>query len=67
MGECSDHIPPVGIARFSIPKSTNTKYQEDRTELGEFSVSLTVNDLEVSKTFYEKLGFRVFAGDAAQN
>ena len=36
-------------------------------ELGAFSVSLAVKDLEVSKTFYEKLGFQVFGGDAAQN
>ena len=36
-------------------------------ELGAFSVSLSVKDLEVSKTFYEKLGFHVFGGDAAQN
>ena len=36
-------------------------------ELGAFSISLAVKDLEVSKTFYEKLGFQVFAGDAAQN
>ena len=36
-------------------------------ELGAFSMSLTVKDLEVSKTFYEKLGFHVFAGEAAQN
>jgi predicted lactoylglutathione lyase len=36
-------------------------------ELGAFSISLAVKDLEVSKAFYEKLGFQVFAGDAAQN
>ena len=36
-------------------------------ELGAFSVSLNVKDLEASKTFYEKLGFHVFAGDATQN
>ena len=36
-------------------------------KLGAFSVSLTVKDLEASKSFYEKLGFQVFAGDAAQN
>jgi catechol 2,3-dioxygenase-like lactoylglutathione lyase family enzyme len=36
-------------------------------ELGAFSVSLNVKDLEVSKSFYEKLGFQVFGGDAAQN
>jgi lactoylglutathione lyase len=36
-------------------------------ELGAFSVSLPVNDLEVSKLFYEKLGFTVFGGDPSQN
>jgi len=36
-------------------------------ELGAFSVSLTVKDLEVSKSFYEKLGFKVFGGDMTQN
>ena len=36
-------------------------------ELGAFSVSLAVKNLEISKTFYEKLGFQVFAGNAAQN
>lgn len=36
-------------------------------ELGAFSVSLSVKDLEASRRFYEKLGFAVFAGDASQN
>lgn len=36
-------------------------------ELGNFSVSLTVADLQASKTFYEKLGFEQIGGDAAQN
>ena len=36
-------------------------------ELGAFSVSLAVKDLEVSKLFYEKLGFTVFGGDPSQN
>ncbi len=36
-------------------------------DLGAFSVSLAVKDLEASKTFYEKFGFKVFAGDASQN
>ena len=36
-------------------------------ELGAFSVSLAVKDLEASKAFYEKLGFQVFGGDAEQN
>ena len=36
-------------------------------DLGSFSISLAVKDLEVSKAFYEKLGFTVFMGDIAQN
>ena len=35
-------------------------------ELGNFSVSLAVKDIEASKVFYEKLGFTVFMGDQAQ-
>ena len=33
-------------------------------ELGAFSVSLAVKDLTASKQFYERLGFKAFAGDA---
>jgi len=36
-------------------------------ELGAFSVSLAVKDIEASRAFYQKFGFEVFAGDAAQN
>ena len=36
-------------------------------ELGAFSVSLAVKNIEASKAFYEKLGFTVFAGDQSQN
>ena len=36
-------------------------------ELGAFSVSLAVKDIQASKSFYEKLGFTVFGGNAAQN
>lgn len=35
--------------------------------LGTFSISLTVKDLEASRAFYEKFGFSVFAGNAAQH
>lgn len=35
-------------------------------DLGAFSVSLNVKDVEASKVFYEKLGFSVFGGDASQ-
>jgi len=36
-------------------------------ELGAFSVSLAVEDLEASRAFYGKLGFREIGGDASQN
>jgi len=36
-------------------------------DLGAFSVSLSVNDIQISKSFYEKLGFHVFGGDETQN
>ena len=36
-------------------------------ELGNFSVSLAVKDIEASKVFYEKLGFTVFTGNQSQN
>jgi catechol 2,3-dioxygenase-like lactoylglutathione lyase family enzyme len=36
-------------------------------ELGAFSISLAVKDLEASRRFYEKLGFTSFAGDPSQN
>ncbi len=35
--------------------------------LGAFSVSLAVKDLQASKDFYEKLGFEVFGGEAEHN
>ncbi|WP_419392656.1 VOC family protein [Cytobacillus praedii] len=36
-------------------------------ELGAFSVSLTVKDIQVSKAFYENLGFQEFGGNMDQN
>ena len=36
-------------------------------DLGAFSVSLAVKDIEASKRFYQKLGFSVFHGNQAQN
>ena len=36
-------------------------------ELGNFSISLAVKDLEASRVFYEKFGFTTFAGDASKN
>jgi catechol 2,3-dioxygenase-like lactoylglutathione lyase family enzyme len=36
-------------------------------ELGAFSISLAVKDIDASRVFYEKLGFETFGGDASQN
>ena len=36
-------------------------------QLGAFSVSLAVKDLQASKAFYSNLGFEVFHGDESQN
>jgi len=35
--------------------------------LGAFSISLAVKDLQASKAFYEKLGFSVFGGEMEHN
>lgn len=48
----SPTVPPKGTARM---------------RLGNFSVSLAVKDLAISRAFYEKLGFQVIGGNAAQN
>ncbi len=36
-------------------------------QLGAFSISLAVKDLQASRAFYERLGFTSFAGHAEQN
>jgi len=36
-------------------------------DLGAFSISLAVKDINASKEFYEKLGFKEFHGDTMQN
>ncbi|MBA3072128.1 MAG: VOC family protein [Anaerolineae bacterium] len=35
--------------------------------VGAFSISLAVKNIEISKKFYEKLGFTVFGGDQSEN
>jgi catechol 2,3-dioxygenase-like lactoylglutathione lyase family enzyme len=36
-------------------------------KLGAFSISLSVKDINISREFYENLGFVVFAGDPEMN
>lgn len=54
-----DEIPTLSNSQ-SYPPMENIK-------LGAFSVSLSVKDLNVSKEFYENLGFSVFAGSMDSN
>lgn len=45
----------------------NNIKKEENMKLGAFSVSLSVKDIQVSKQFYENLGFSVFAGGLEKN
>ena len=40
---------------------------EHNMELGAFSVSLSVSNIEESKIFYQKLGFEIIGGEQSQN
>ena len=50
-----DDLPSVPSVDESLPGTM---------PLGAFSISLTVADLDASRSFYEKLGFEVTGGDA---
>lgn len=50
-------------AKPKTDPETNLTKKEHPMQLGNFSVSLAVKDLAVSKAFYEKLGFQSVAGD----
>jgi predicted lactoylglutathione lyase len=51
---------------LSMNTNESTLPRPMEMNVGAFSVSLAVNDLNKSKEFYEKLGFKSFAGDAKQ-
>jgi len=57
--------------RATSQRSTEPQAKEEAMaqsmELGAFSVSLAVKDLEASRAFYEKLGFEPVMGEPAQN
>ena len=42
--------------------TSNPDKEKSAMKLGNFSVSLRVKDIDVSKAFYEKLGFKVLVG-----
>ncbi len=59
-------FPLAAILGFMIAHhaefNSGTMTKTDQIELGNFSVSLAVKDLQASKEFYEKLGFKVIGG-----
>ncbi|WP_373492565.1 VOC family protein [Aquiflexum sp.] len=59
---------PVSI-KEEIPTLSNIQSNPTmkNIKLGAFSISLSVKDLNVSKEFYENLGFSVFAGSMESN
>jgi len=59
----------VGLLGGCAPMATTTRPPPSGAsmKLGNFSVSLAVKDLGASRAFYEKLGFRAVAGEAARN
>lgn len=57
------HILLSGLILVAATQSPPPAPQRD---LGNFSVSLNVADINASKSFYEKLGFRQVHGDVAQ-
>lgn len=57
---------PKPSGKASAQQQSPTNQKEQRMELGNFSISLAVKDIEASRSFYEKFGFKVFMGNAAQ-
>src|SRR5262245_14887884 len=55
-----------GVLSGQAP-ATSPQTKEQGMQLGAFSVRLTVQDLEASRKFYEKFGFKPFAGNPAKN
>ena len=61
---------PDNIADFGRWASIRSCWNWNRTvemELGAFSVSLAVADIDASRKFYERFGFKVIGGDREAN
>ncbi|WP_373522082.1 VOC family protein [Aquiflexum sp.] len=54
-------------SEYSPLSNNQSNSPMENIKLGAFSVSLSVKDLNVSKEFYENLGFSVFAGSMETN
>jgi lactoylglutathione lyase len=59
-------LAAAAVPAWNQPKKT-TQPGGAPMDLGTFSVSLTVKDIEASRQFYEKFGFKAFFGDASKN
>jgi lactoylglutathione lyase len=62
-------LQAIGASAISLPAQTVKPgaSNEQTMELGVFSISLTVKDLDASRKFYEKFGFKPFPGSASKN
>lgn len=58
---------PSGTSAPAPRAATDDPGRASGPELGNFSVSLAVKDIAASRAFYEKLGFRVIAGNQGRN
>jgi len=58
---------PLAAQTVKTPRPQPGTTKEHGMELGAFSISLTVKDLAASRKFYEKFGFKSFAGNPSQN
>lgn len=56
----------IFVEKPAVKINNHKPVKENNMKLGAFSISLSVKDLTVSKEFYEKLGFKVFAGGMEQ-
>ncbi len=58
---CCFVVYPVSGSKLNETLDNTNK--DKAMQLGNFSISLTVKDVNASKEFYEKLGFKVSGGD----
>jgi catechol 2,3-dioxygenase-like lactoylglutathione lyase family enzyme len=58
---------PLAAQTVQTPTAQRgTTPKEHGMELGAFSISLAVKDIQASRKFYEKFGFKAFAGDPSK-
>ena len=55
------------LSTAAVSGLPSANIERNDMELGNFSVSLAVKDLQASHAFYQKLGFQQIGGDAEQN